>query len=195
MGYVSVTDSAPMFHSLVDFGGRYIHPNVNKDKEYTEICSKHIDATVRSFWIKMALMLLALQGSMVGPCYAYIMHGTKTTMTNVQIPFIEQNSNAEFMGNLILSSIIGIHGFSGYIGLEVAMALFSDVVTIIPKLIKLEFERVDERIEKGRISVLHLNSIFSNIVKQATDSDKYGFHIFAVVVNVLIDISQFLSAM
>lgn len=181
MGYVSVTEGAAMFHFLVDFGGRYIHPNVNKDNEYTEICSKNIDATVRSFCIKMALMLLALHGSMVGPCYAYIVHGTKTTMTNVQIPFIKRNSNAEFMANLMLASVIGIHGFSGYIGLEVAMALFSDVVAIIPKLIKLEFERVDDRIEKGRISMLHLHSIFSNIVKQATDSDEYGFEHFLLL--------------
>lgn len=123
----------------------------------------------------MALMMISLQGSMIGPCYAYVVHGTKTTMTNVQIPFIEQYSNAEFIINLMLASLIGIHGFIGYIGLEVTMALFSDVVTIAPKLIKLEFQRLDEKIEKQNITQIELHHTFVNVVKQALDSDEYEF--------------------
>lgn len=164
-----------MFRSLVDFGGRYIHPNDDKDKEYTEICSKHIDATVRSFCIKMGLMLLSLQGSMVGPIYAYIMHGTKTTMTNVLIPYVEHESNEEFAYNVALASIIGVHGFIGYIGLEVAMTLFSDVVTIVPKLIELNFQRLDKQIEKQKPSDWHLRHTINNTIKQALDSDEYDF--------------------
>lgn len=164
-----------MFRCLVDFGGRYIHPNEDKDSEYTEICSKHIDETVRSFFIKMALMLLALHGSMVGPIYAYIVHGTKTTMTNVLIPYVEHETNEEFAYNVILASIIGIHGFIGYIGLEVAMALFSDVVTIVPKLIELNFQRLDDQIEKQTLSSWSLRHTINNIIKQALDSDEYDF--------------------
>lgn len=164
-----------MFRSLVNFGGRYIHPNQNDDEEYTKICSKHIDETVRSFFIKMGLMLLALHGSMVGPIYAYAMYGTKTTMTNVLIPYVERESNAEFAYNLALASIIGIHGFIGYIGLEVAMALFSDVVTIAPKVIALDFQRLDDQTEKQKLSNWHLRQTINNIIKQALDSDEYVF--------------------
>lgn len=180
LGYASVTSTAVMFHSLVDFGGRYIHPNKNKDKEYTEICSKHIDQTVRSFFIKMGLMLLALHGSMIGPIYAYAVHGTKTTMTNVLIPFVERESNTEFAYNVALASIIGIHGFAGYIGLEVAMALFSDVVTIAPKVIELDFQRLDGQMEKQKLSNWHLRHTINNIIKQALDSDEYVFFLILI---------------
>lgn len=174
MGYVSVTkDFSALFRSLVSFGGRYIHPNVDEDNEYTEVCSKHIDGTVKSFFIKMGLMLLSLQGSMIGPGYAYFMYGTKTTMTNVRMPYIDPNSNMEFVANLMLASIIGVHGFIGYIGLEVAMAIFSDAVTIVPKLIILEFERMDTKIEKNGFFSLEFHYIFRNIIKQALDSDEY----------------------
>lgn len=117
-------------------------------------------------------MLLALHGSMVGPIYGYVIHGTKTTMTNVLIPCVERDSNAEFMYNVILASIIGIHGFCGYIGLEVAMALFTDVVTIVPKLIELEFNRMDTHMEKRNFSAWRLKHTISNIIRQALDSDK-----------------------
>lgn len=120
-------------------------------------------------------MLLSLQGSMIGPIYAYIMHGTKTTMTNVMIPFVEHATNEEFAYNVTLASIIGIHGFIGYIGLEVAMALFSDVVTIVPKLIELNFQRLDSHIDKQKLSNWHLRHTFNNIIKQALDSDEYAF--------------------
>lgn len=186
MGYVSVTkDGAALFRSLINFGGRYIHPNINEDNEYTEVCSKHINGTVRSFFIKMSLMLLSLQGSMIGPCYAYIMYGTKTTMTNVKIPCIAENSNMEFAVNLMLASTISIHGFIGYIGLEVAMAIFSDVVTIVPKLITLEFERMDSKIEKNGIFSLEFHYIFRNIIKQALDSDEYDNSCFKFQVHKL----------
>lgn len=162
-----------MFHSLVDFGGRYIHPNNNADKEYTEICSKHVDRTTKNFFIKIGLMLLALHGSMIGPIYGYVVHGTKTTMTNVLIPYVERGSNAEFTYNVMLASIIGTHGFCGYIGLEVAMALFTDVVTIAPKLIEHEFERLNILMEKQNFSNCQLRHTINNIIKQALDSDEY----------------------
>lgn len=123
----------------------------------------------------MGLMLLSLQGSMVGPIYAYLMHGTKTTMTNVLIPFVEHETNEEFAYNVILASIIGIHGFIGYIGLEVAMALFSDAVTIVPKLIELNFQRLDGQNDKQKLSNWHLRHTINNIIKQALDSDEYDF--------------------
>lgn len=181
LGYASVTKTAAMFHSLVDFGGRYIYPNENKDNDYTEICSKHIDDTIRSFFIKIGLMLLALHGSMVGPIYGYVVHGTKTTMTNVLIPFVERDSTAEFTYNIILASLIGIHGFCGYIGLEVAMALFTDVVTIVPKLIKDQFKRLESHMaEKQKRSNWHLQHTINNIIKQALDSDEYAVYNFSI---------------
>lgn len=96
-------------------------------------------------------------------------------MTNVLIPFVKRASNAEFVYNVILASIIGIHGFCGYIGLEVAMALFSDVVTIVPKLIELEFNRLDSQMKAQQLSNCHLCHTINNIIKQALDSDEYVF--------------------
>lgn len=96
-------------------------------------------------------------------------------MTNVLIPYVEHGTNEEFAYNVILASIIGIHGFIGYIGLEVAMALFSDVVTIVPKLIELNFQRLDGQIEKRKLSDWHIRHTINNVIKQALDSDEYDF--------------------
>lgn len=113
-----------MFKSLVDFGGRYIYPNNKEDNEYNKICMHQINETVKSFGIKMVMMYLSLLGSMMGPLYGYYVHGSKTTMTNVKIPYTAQYSNGEFTGNLILTSIIGVHGFIGLYYVMFKLLLF-----------------------------------------------------------------------
>lgn len=174
MGYQAATaKGCALFHSLVDFGGRCILPIKNEDDEYTKICSKQIDETVRSLIIKMIMMTLAMLSFNVGPIYSYFANGTKTTMTNVKVPYTERYSNSEFMANVLLSGIIGIHGYIGYIGLEMSMALFSDVVTITPKLVEYQLNGLIVRNEKKTISQQDLSYSFKNIVKQSIDADEY----------------------
>lgn len=162
-----------LFHSLVDFGGRCIHPIKNVDNEYTKICAKQMDETVRSLIIKMIMMTLAMLSFNVGPIYSYFANGTKTTMTNIKVPFTERYSNSEFMVNGLLSGVIGIHGYIGYIGLEVSMALFSDVVTISPKLVEYDLNKLIVGNEENTISQLDMSYSFRNIVKQTIDADEY----------------------
>lgn len=162
-----------LFHSLVDFGGRCIHPVKNVDDKYTSICSMQIDETVRMLITKMFMMTMAMLSFNVGPIYSYFAHGTKTTMTNVKVPFTERYSNAEFMANVVLSAVIGIHGYIGYIGLEVSMALFSDVVTISPKLVEYDLNGLIEGNKTKTISQVDLKYSFKNIIKQSSDADEY----------------------
>lgn len=174
MGYQAATSKGcALFNSLVDFGGRGIHPDKKDNNEYTKICSKQIDETVRTLIIKMIMMTLAMLSFNVGPIYSYFMYGTKTTMTNIKVPYTERYSNPEFIANVLLSAVIGIHGFIGYIGLEVSMALFSDVVTITPKLIVHVLNGLIERNEEKSISQKELSYSFKNVIKQSLDADEY----------------------
>lgn len=132
-----------------------------------------MDQTVRSLIIKMIMMTLAMLSFNVGPIYSYFVNGTKTTMTNVKVPYTERYSNSEFMANALLSGVIGIHGYIGYIGLEVSMALFSDVVTITPKLVEYDLNGLIVRNEEKTISQLDLSYSFRNIVRQSIDADEY----------------------
>lgn len=118
-------------------------------------------------------MTLAMLSFNVGPIYSYFTYGTKTTMTNIKIPYTDRYSNPEFMANVLLSAVIGIHGYIGYIGLEVSMALFSDVVTITPKLIVYALNGLIERSVEKSISHQELSYSFRNVIKQSLDADEY----------------------
>lgn len=64
--------------------------------------------------------------------------------------------------------------FFGYIGLEIAMALFSDVIALAPKVVELEFKKLDVQLNPKHLSKAEFVYTFNNIVKQCLDVDKYA---------------------
>lgn len=174
-------------HSLVDFGGRYIYPDGHEDVEYNRICSNQIDATVKRFIVKMAMLFLSFGAGVTGPVYALLFYGINTTTIEVKFPYIEEKSDAEFIGNFLLQTMIASHGIIGYIGIEVAMGFFSDIVIILPKIAAHELNKLDISIENGHLNHAQVRLTVRNIVKQALDADEYVWsqffawiHIFQV---------------
>lgn len=129
--------------------------------------------SIKLYEVFMVMMYISSNGAMLEPAYAYYFHGTKTTMTNTKVPFTEKESIEEFVINFVLTCVIDIHGFIGYIGLEVTMALFSDVVTIVPKLVAHKFQKLNEQYQSHSITKHQLCFYFKNIIKQPSDSDEY----------------------
>lgn len=52
------------------------------------------------------------------------------------------------------------------------MALFSDVVTITPKITEKELKNLCDNYEKGSLIGIKLCRSFNNIIKQALDADE-----------------------
>lgn len=171
MSYVLHSKGRYTAHSLVDFGGRYIYPDGHDDSQYTQLCSKQIDATVKSFFVKMTMIFLSFGAGVTGPAYALLFYNIKTTTIEVKLPFVDEKSDAEYLGNMLLQGMIAGHGIIGYIGIEVAMVLFSDVVTISSKIVEHELWTLSEDIEKEKLNK-QLSLRFRNIVRQALDADE-----------------------
>lgn len=173
--YVSLNESRKL-HSLLDFSGRFIYPNNSESTEYNRICSQQIDTTVRRFFTEIIMMILAFNVAMIGPTYAFYMYGTRTTLTNVRIPFSEEHSDIELIANLMLTGIIGFHGFIGYIALEIVMAIFSDAVTLAPQVVEIELNGLNEQLKEKSLTKAAFVRLFNNIVKQCVDADQYGLN-------------------
>lgn len=170
----SLSENRFIAHSLVEFGGNFIYSrtDVAKDPEYEDICSKHLDKTVRKFFMKMLTILTSFALLLIWPTHKYVSEGIRTTTTEVRIPFIEEDSDYEFMINIILMSVVGFHGMLGYIVVEVAIELFGDINTIAPKLIKYKLKKLDDAVESKRYNELQISLTIVDICKQAEDSDK-----------------------
>lgn len=114
---LGVTKARFQIQAVVDFAGRYIYHDNYERNEYNRICSSNMDRTMRRFFTKMGTICISLVICMMGPTYAYFAHGVRTTWTSDRIPFTAPNSDAEFMVNFLLQTIVFGHGFVGYFGL------------------------------------------------------------------------------
>lgn len=109
-----------MVYEFIAFSGRHIYPDKDddEDEEYHEICSQQIDGTMKHFICKISIILGSMTVALIWPTYQFFSHGIRTTALQVKLPFIEEKSSAEFLGNFILQCIILGHGLLGYVGLE-----------------------------------------------------------------------------
>lgn len=157
---------------LIDFGGQYIYRDSHENTEYNRICSKQMDITMRSFIIKMMTIFMSYLLAVVGPLHAYFVHDIKTTTLEARIPFCEPKSNTEFMVNFFIQTAIAGHGIFIYVGLEIFLSLFENVVSIAPQLIKTELVNTIQLYEDKSISEMELHWSIKRIVKLSQDADK-----------------------
>lgn len=157
-------------HSLVRFGGRYIYFDKHDDLEYQRICSKHMDSSMRDFIIKMTMMIIGYYAAVSGPFYAYFVYDIQASTTD--LVFTEEGSNVQFAINNVLQFLYAVHGGLIYIGIEVMVEIFKNVITISPKLVAHKLKKLTTDYEERRISEFQLRVAFKDIEKQSIDTDK-----------------------
>lgn len=161
------------YQSLVDFAGRYIYPdNKHEDVEYSEICSKQIDISMRRFVVKLLLIALASPLAVCGPIYAYIIDGTLTSTTDLRIPFTEADSNAEFTINMFFQFNMYLHGGTMYLGVEVLVSIIENLMALQPCLVQFELGKLIEKQKSKKLSEHQICIHFKNIAKQVLDTEK-----------------------
>lgn len=173
----AINENRYTIYEFMCFGGRYIYKNIddddNEDDEYHEICSKQIDETFKNFFCKMGILIGSLVVALIWPTHELILHGIKTTALQVKLPFVEEKSNAEFMGNLLFQFIFLGHGFLGYIGLEVGIDAATDVIQITHKILEYRLRKMNDQCKEKSLNDSQLFSVFRNVVQQIRDHDKY----------------------
>lgn len=157
-------------HSLVQFGGRYIYFDEYDDPGYQRICSQHMDISMKKFLIKMTLIFIGYYAAVSGPVYAYITQGIKTT--TIDLAFTRDGSNAEYVFNNILQTIVAMHGGLAYLGIEVMVSILQNVITISPKLFAYKLKKLTTDYAEKRISEQQLRVAFKDLEKQSIDTDK-----------------------
>lgn len=166
-----MTKGRYQLQALIDFGGKYIYPDSHEKTDYNRICSEHMDKTMRSFIIKIIIILIAIEICLSGPLNSYMIHGIKTTALELRVPFTEARSDEEWLVNFILMIALGVHGLNQYLGIEVIMTLFGNIVTLTPKLAKHELQQLADDWKTKSISKIQLNLRFRNVIQQSFDID------------------------
>lgn len=78
---------------------------------------------MKQYIIKMGALYSSYLLSLIGPTYALIRHGMRSTFVETRIPFTEPMSDAEYTVNSLLQTVIGTYGMITYLGLECFLSL------------------------------------------------------------------------
>lgn len=159
-------------YAMISFAGKYIYNSSDNDAESDKICSEHIDLSIRSFFTKMIVLTSSYSLAMIGPVHAYITEGVIVTTTEAQIPFFGENSTGKLISNILLQCTLGFHGIIVFFGFETIMSLFSDAVTIAPKLVEYKLSQLDNETSKPAPSTARINFMVKEIAKQSLDADE-----------------------
>lgn len=118
------------------------------------------------------MLFLTMNLSVSGIYVPAIIQHVRATTTELKVPFTEEKSNAEFLINMIITVFFASHGGLIYLGMEAMMSVWCDIVTISPKLIKYEFQKLYDKIQEKDFTKQKLRITFLNIVKQIVDTDE-----------------------
>lgn len=121
--------------------------------------------------ITIAVSVVAMN---IGATHAFLFKGIKTTVIDVRIPFTEEKSYEEFFGNIFIHLWMGIYGTTALLAMEIAMEIIVGVIIMAPKLVELEFQKLDKKIKMKQFNEqLQMRLTFRNIIQQIMDIDEY----------------------
>lgn len=132
-----------------------------------------MNATVKNFAFRMIITSLGVFAMNAELWYAFFVKHIVATSLDVRVPFTQERSNAEFLGNIMIHVSYLIYGSLGFVGMEIGLELFVGVVSVTPQLIAYEFRKLADQIEANKFTNLQTRVTFRNIVMQIMDIDKY----------------------
>lgn len=160
-------------NELMGFEGNFVYPEDVENVELYRIYLEQIDSTIKFFFTKIHMMLLAFIVAEIGPEYGLIVEGIKTTTTELKFPFIAEQSTTEYIMNVIVQCIIGAIGVTTFVGTEIVMNLIDDCATVSPKLVKFKLQELSKQIENECLTEKQLKITFRDILKLTLRSDEY----------------------
>lgn len=169
------TKNRYLLHSVVAFGGRYVYRDQHEDNEYQRICSEGMDQSMKHFLTKMFMMTIGFSMAILGPTIAFVRQGIKATTVELAYPFVEEDSWTEFVLNIFYQNYYAILGSLNYLGIEVVMAIFSNIVLITPHLIGHKLSQLIRNHATNHVSPTQLQYEFMDFVQQCVDALKYVY--------------------
>lgn len=104
---------------------------------------------------------------------SHAVHHIKVTTFEVRVPFTEEKSEAEYLFNVLYQTSYASIGASFYIGMETMMEIFSNIITIVPKLTEYKLKNMIDKFTKNNITKQQLNFALKDVAKLSIDTDKY----------------------
>lgn len=125
-----------------------------------------MDKLWRRYWNTVLIIILSMSIANIGPLYVYVRYGQKVTLTSLAIPFIEENSDMEFVMNCTIQGFYGLFFFFANISLEGVALLYGDSIQLPSKLIQMELANMTMGLELGRYTKRQMKAEMVTVYRQ-----------------------------
>lgn len=172
--YLVLSTQRFILYDLIAFPGKHIYPDNKVDEGYYDICSQQIDSSFKQYFFKMFILFVSFYISMSWPLYMFLSHGVKSTLIQAKFPFVDENSNAEFLGNFSLELLIVVYGISAYFGLEICVTICTDFFLVSRSLLEYKLRRMLIKHSKKLRNNAELFASFQDIIRHVEEFDRFS---------------------
>lgn len=103
---------------------------------------------------------------MVGPMYVYIKYNQRTTLFQLRLPYVDEESMMEFTLNGIMQAIAGFIAIIGNFGIEGNNMLFINSLNITSQISKTQYTDFSGKLRMNRMSNVEMRIRLIQMFKQ-----------------------------
>lgn len=146
---------------------------IEQTHAYNCICERNLDRTLRKYIIIITTILLSITCAFLfGPVYAYVVNNRITSIAQLKIPFLEEDSAWEFVINCILQAIAGVFVTLGNIGIEGILVLFVNSLNVTTDISRYEYDEFSTKLRLKEISNREIKVRISRMCQQIQAVDR-----------------------
>lgn len=129
-------------------------------------CSREITKTWKNYIIDLLVLYSSTGCAMVGPMYVYIKYNQRTTLFQLRLPYVDEESMMEFTLNGIMQAIAGFIAIIGNFGIEGNNMLFINSLNITSQISKTQYTDFSGKLRMNRMSNVEMRIRLIQMFKQ-----------------------------
>lgn len=145
--------------------------NDNKPSKYKSLCESGIASLIKRILVVSILILISFIMFGIGPFYVFFFKNIRVTPMATQLPFVDNESGMGFTLNLIQQGALIFGGQIGIISTEMGQSLLDNVITIFPKLVRLDLDDISNELRVESMS-LKTKLRLRNVLIKIQDYDR-----------------------
>lgn len=132
-----------------------------------------MDVALRRFFTVFVIVMLSFIIALIGPVQAYLIDGKRSSLLGVRLPFLEKDSDLEFILLITIQSISGTCGLFGNIAIEASYNLNINLFRLTTELIKLDIDSLSNDLETKTLTKSEMKQQLSIIFQKIISIDMY----------------------
>lgn len=167
------------FNAIINFCGTHFYKSDTTSERYKNLRAKHIRKLIKLVVCIFLLIWMSYSLYIAFPMYESVFKHKRVTPIGVNLPFLEKDSNTEFMINSNLQTVLGFYSSVGGLVNEVSSCTINHAIMLVPEMIRFNLLNFQDEFNENGMNVKS-RALLRNAFIQLQDYNRFERHSFAV---------------